>query len=89
VGIIKLELPQSDLKLDYSEYKIHGLALISEGFKTPNNDKEFVLVFVEVPGDNLISINELRIQDGHMPPYDFKYEMVEWREYTQRKFTSK
>ena len=87
-GVIKLKPPSSMMnenEIDSkNHYKIHGLALINEGIKSPTNNKEFVLVYVEVPETNLISVNELIIDDGCLPPFEFKYKMVEWREYSQR-----
>ena len=66
------------------DFKIHGLALTSDGLKTKANPNDFVLVFLEVPEHNKISINELRIGDGALPPYQFNYRFIEWREYAAR-----
>lgn len=67
------------------EHKIHKLGLTSAGLRTDTNHRDFILVFIEIAGQNLISINELVVQDGYLKPYEFKYQFVEWREFVERK----
>lgn len=39
---------------------------------------------IEIEGQNKISINKLLIRDGDLPPYQFKYEFIELKEYIPR-----
>jgi len=56
----------------------------------PKNDAinefgdDFIQVYIEIEKQNKISINELRIKNGCLPPYEFEYKFIEWREYIHR-----
>ena len=62
-----------------SKNKIFGLALTKNG-----HEGDFVMVMIEIGRQNKISINELFIKKGCLPPYQFEYEFIEWREYIPR-----
>jgi hypothetical protein len=70
--------------------KIHGLSLTNDSTATENKDKKsnkvedprrLVHVYIEVPDENKISINEIVVDDANLPPYKFEYSLVEFREY--------
>jgi len=87
VNVSTINFKNSDPNIKYKEkdkYKIHGLALTSDGLKTDYNPNDFILVYLEIPKDNMISINGLVIEEGCLLPFEFKYKMVEWREYSPR-----
>jgi hypothetical protein len=76
--------------------KIHGLAVPEKGLTELTDGKklrDFVYVFVEITqrGQNLISMNKLRLIEEKMYPYKDKsrphefYEFEEHREYVDRK----
>lgn len=44
-------------------------------------DNRLVHVYIEVPKQNKISINEIVVEDVNLPPYEFKYDLEEFREY--------
>ena len=69
--------------------KIHGISVTSDGRESRDkdgvdNDRDFVQVYIEIAKENKISINELRIKNGCLPPYKFEYQFIEWREYIHR-----
>ena len=62
--------------------KVHGLSLSNEGDNS--SGKKLVHVYIEVPQENKISINEIVVEDKDLPPYDkpiFKYKLIEFREF--------
>lgn len=63
-------------------FKIFGLALTSDGLRTAKNSEDFIHVMIEY--ENKITINKLVIADGDLPPYEFKYQFIEIREYIPR-----
>jgi hypothetical protein len=61
------------------------MALTKEGIaKGVNNDNDYIHLFIEIPNENKIQINELQVSKFKMPPYKFEYKMIQWREYIHR-----
>jgi hypothetical protein len=61
--------------------KVHGLSLTNDSSSSKKDSKKLVHVYIEIPNQNKISINEIVIDDMNLPPYDFKYQLIEFREY--------